>query len=155
MSVASGDMIGIVTNAWPLPDGIKKLQIVCTTSMPSADTSAPKFLSRFARALMMVSMTRPSESTTSIVRANPTIKAAAVISAAPLMNVRLVSPAGIRAINAVIRPIPRNTAFSSPIYQPYFATPATNPTMPVTNTSSTAIRGPVRRTSAGGSKPEL
>ena len=35
-------MIGIVTNAWPLPDGMKKFVTVCTTSMPRAEASAGK-----------------------------------------------------------------------------------------------------------------
>ena len=72
---------------------------------------------------MTVSMICPSDSTTSIVRAKPTSSAAAVMSAAPRMKARLVSPGLIRAMAAPARPIPRNTAFNSAMYQPLVFAP--------------------------------
>ena len=66
---------------------------------------------------MIVSMIWPSVRTTSIVRAKPISSAAGVISAAPSMKVRLVSPAGILAMIAASKPMPRKIAFSSVMYQ--------------------------------------
>lgn len=32
----TGAMMGMVTAAWPLPEGMKKLMMFCITSMPTA-----------------------------------------------------------------------------------------------------------------------
>ena len=123
VSVASGDMIGIVTKACPDPDGMKKLQTDWTSSMPMAETSAGMPSSSPAIEYTIVSMIWPSSSTMAMARAKPTIRAGAVIFAAPSRNVRLVSPGDMRAIAAATSPMPKNNAFSSSMYQLKFAAP--------------------------------
>jgi len=56
-------------------------------------------------------------STTSIVLANPIIRAGAAILAAPSRKVRLVSPGDIPATIAAANPVAKKTALSSAIYQ--------------------------------------
>ena len=116
-------MMGIVTYACPDPEGMNRLQTVCTASMPRAAACAGRLASESASPFTIVSITCASASTTWMVRAKPISRAVAVISEAPRMNARA-APSGLSPpAAAASRPMPRNTADSSARYQPRAATP--------------------------------
>ena len=64
-------MMGMVTYAWPEPDGIKKFRMLWMNSMPMADNSGPTATSGWDRPLTIVCSTCPSLSVISIALAKP------------------------------------------------------------------------------------
>ena len=76
-------MIGMDTAAWPDPEGMKKLSIVCTMSMQIAEIARGMWLRGVAIPFTTVSMIPPSVRTNLTPRAIPIIIAAVVASMKP------------------------------------------------------------------------
>ena len=79
----TGAMIGMVAAAWPVPELMGRLMMVCTRNIPMIFTELGSATIALAKALIMVSMIMPSTITVLIVPATPTISAPKVILAMP------------------------------------------------------------------------
>ncbi|CDA92582.1 unknown [Firmicutes bacterium CAG:238] len=122
---AIGAMIGMDTAAWPEPDGMKKLRIVCITSIAIADSQIGRCESGRVNPYTTVSMIPPSTSTSLTPRAIPTMIAAVVASWKPVAKVAPIVLRSHLMMIAQTIPMIRNTAQICEKYQPAFTTPIT------------------------------
>ena len=139
---ASGAMIGMVTNAWPLPDGMKKLITSCTSIMPTAPRCAPSSDSGVASTSTIVCSTTPSSRISAIARANPMSSAVIASSAAPAPKLRAVPFTPSPPTSPVNSARPMNSAPSSTRYQPRVEIPQIISASEASAATSSTMRRP-------------
>lgn len=135
----SGIIIGIVAEACPLPEGIKKFIIICTIYIPITDKALGKALIAFAKLYTTVSMINPSVITIKIPRATPTTSAPKAIDFAPTTNSLAILLGPRPPIKPLIIPMARKVEPISTIYQPYLNTPVIITAKPTITASSISL----------------